>query len=109
MRRKIGEQRIEPVIWIAAFVEAKVTGTLAALHQLRRCIMMLKINNHPIAPNGKSTRKQYPMRGLAGRLRHKGCDRLLSVSYEQSTVNYSFETGILLRQPRGASMTAFEE
>jgi hypothetical protein len=46
MCRKIGEQRIEPIIWIAVLVEPKATGTPAALHQLRWSIMMLKINNH---------------------------------------------------------------
>src|SRR4029077_10986250 len=46
MRREIGEQRIEPVIWISVFVEAEATVALAGLHQLGRCIMMLKINNH---------------------------------------------------------------
>jgi hypothetical protein len=45
MRRKICEQRIEPIIWIAVFVEPKGTVAFAALHQLRWCIMMLKINN----------------------------------------------------------------
>src|SRR6476659_5732656 len=46
MCRKIGEQRIEPIIWIAVCVEAKTTVAFAALHQLRRCIVVLKINDH---------------------------------------------------------------
>jgi hypothetical protein len=46
MRRKIGEQRIEPIIWISVFVEAEATIALAGLHQLGWCIMMLKINKH---------------------------------------------------------------
>src|SRR4029077_6115204 len=46
MRRKIGEQRIEAVIWSAVFVEAKSTVAFAAFHQLGRRIMMLEINDH---------------------------------------------------------------
>src|SRR5882757_10138180 len=46
MCRKIGEQRIEPIIWISVFVEAKGSVALAGLHQLGRCIMMMKINKH---------------------------------------------------------------
>src|SRR6478609_2611043 len=53
MRRKICEQRIEPIIWIAVFVEPKGTVAFAALHQLRWCIMMLKINNQCNCPKGK--------------------------------------------------------
>jgi hypothetical protein len=43
MRRKIGKQRIEPIIWISVFVEAEATVDLAGLQQLGWCIMMLKI------------------------------------------------------------------
>ena len=45
MRGKIGEQRIEPVIGISIFVEAKFRSALA-LYQLGRCIVMLKIHEH---------------------------------------------------------------
>jgi hypothetical protein len=31
MRRKIGEQWIEPIIWISVFVEAEATVALAGL------------------------------------------------------------------------------
>ena len=70
MCRKIGEQRIEPVIWIAVFVEPKVTGILAALHQLRRCIMMMKINNQCNCSEWKADELSTLARGRAGRLRH---------------------------------------
>ena len=54
MRRKIGEQRIEPIIWISVFVEAEATVALAGLHQLGWCIMMLKINNHLSCSEGRA-------------------------------------------------------
>jgi hypothetical protein len=46
VRRKVGEQRVKAIIWIAILVEANGAGTLAAFHQLQRRIMMLEINDH---------------------------------------------------------------
>jgi hypothetical protein len=45
MRGKIGQQRIELVIWIAMLIEAQNAG-VTALHQLGRRIVVLKINDH---------------------------------------------------------------
>ena len=70
MCRKIGEQRIEPIIWIAVFVEPKGIVAFAALHQLRRCIVVLKINNHCQLLRMEKARELSTLRGLAGRLRH---------------------------------------
>jgi hypothetical protein len=62
MCRKIGEQRIEPIIWISVFVEAEATVALAGLHQLGWCIVMLKINNHFTRSVRKGTQKAAPTR-----------------------------------------------
>ena len=50
MRGKIGEQRIEAVVGIAVLVEAKGAGVGAALHQFRRRVVMLKVDDHLRAP-----------------------------------------------------------
>jgi hypothetical protein len=57
MRREIGEQRIEPVIWSAVFVEAKATVACAPLHQFGRCVMVLEIDDHSVAPSGGARAK----------------------------------------------------
>jgi hypothetical protein len=47
MRRKLGEQRIEPVIGISIFVDADATTIAhAPLHQLGRGVMVLEIDDH---------------------------------------------------------------
>jgi hypothetical protein len=59
MRRRIGEQRIEAVIWSVVFVEAHVTVACAPLHQLGRCVMVLEIDDHSVAPIPKKTIKGH--------------------------------------------------
>jgi hypothetical protein len=46
MRGKIGELSIETVIGISFFVYANGRTVLAAPHQLGRCIVMMKIDDH---------------------------------------------------------------
>jgi hypothetical protein len=46
MRREIDEERIEPVNWIAVFVEAKATVACAPFHQFGRCVMVMEIDDH---------------------------------------------------------------
>ena len=46
MRGQVGKQRIEAVIGIAVFVQAKGTDVGAAPHQLRRRVVMMKIDDH---------------------------------------------------------------
>src|SRR5258705_832110 len=75
MRRKIGEQRIEPVIWISVFVEAEATVALAGLHQLGRCIMMLRINNHCNCSEWERHANSAPFAASPGDLDMRCCDR----------------------------------
>ena len=91
MRRKIGEQWIEPVIWIAVFIEANMAGTFAALHQLGRCIMMLEIDNHLKLLRIGERQRKATSRGGRLTLWAVIALPLSSVSSLQSIANYSLK------------------
>ena len=99
MCRKIGELRIESIIWISVFIAAEATAAFAGLHQLGRCIMMLKINNH-------FRRSQWEGYTKNGSLGVKASPRTVIVRsprgplyFLQSTVNYFFSNGIYWSPP----------